>query len=82
MQRQKTSLSSKLMDNVKTMAREWVSGIRETKTEAKRVANMRKNLKRLRAETNRLMQEQGLEVLEVDGYTIKVSAMADAKPVE
>lgn len=67
---------------VTAVAREWVAGIRQTKTEAKRVADMRKNLKKLRGETNRLMKDRGLEVLEVDGYTIKVQHVADAKPLE
>ena len=70
------------MEDLTATAREWVTGIRQTKLEAKRVADMRKNLKKLRGETNRLMQQQGLEVLEVDGYTIKVQAVADAKPAE
>jgi hypothetical protein len=70
------------MEDLNVVAREWVAGIRQTKTEAKRVADMRKNLKKLRGDTNRLMQQQGLEVLEVDGYTIKVQPVADAKPVE
>lgn len=70
------------MEDLTATAREWVAGIRQTKAEAKRVADMRKSLKKLRGDTNRLMQQQGLEVLEVDGYTIKVQAMADAKPAE
>lgn len=70
------------MEDLAATAREWVAGIRQTKVEAKRVSDMRKNLKKLRGDTNRLMQQQGLEVFEVDGYTIKVQAMADAKPVE
>ena len=81
MRHQKTWPSSQ-MEDLTTTAREWVAGIRTTKTEAKRVSDMRKSLKKMRAETNRLMQQQGLEVLEVDGYTIKVQAVADAKPAE
>tara|TARA_B100000683_G_C12278116_1_gene468736 strand:+ start:190 stop:402 length:213 start_codon:yes stop_codon:yes gene_type:complete len=70
------------MDELQSVAKEWVAGIRQTKAEAKRVADMRKHLKKLRSDTNRLMQQQGIEALEMDGYTIKVQAMADAKPAE
>lgn len=78
---EKTCASSQ-MDDLQSVAQEWVAGIRQTKTEAKRVADMRKNLKKLRGDTNRLMQQQGIEVLQVDGYTIKVQPVADAKPAE
>lgn len=70
------------MEDLQNVAQEWVAGIRQTKTEAKRVSEMRKNLKKLRGETNRLMQQHGIEVLQVDGYTIKVQPVADAKPAE
>lgn len=60
-------------------AREWIASIRETKTASARAAQLRKHMKALRGETNRLMQQRELASIQVDGFTISMHQMAEAK---
>ena len=61
-------------------SREWIAAIKETKTASARATALRKRVKALKGETNRMMQERNLETIQVDGFTISIHRMADAKP--
>ena len=61
-------------------SREWIAAIKETKAASARATQLRKRVKALKGETNRMMQERNLETIQVDGFTISTHRVADAKP--
>lgn len=61
-------------------SREWIAALKETKAASARATQLRKRVKALKGETNKLMQERNLDCIEVDGYTISTHRVADAAP--
>ena len=59
-------------------SREWIAAIKETKIASARATQLRKRVKALKGETNKLMQERALDSIQVDGYTISTHRVADA----